>query len=158
MSASGYLSDVNNDYSKYVGTDAYKVVNTPEELVEALLLARLDYETKVTEHDEGYIVRNNVRKMKLIGKCYCQRIIFEKSDGTYTKIPDDTPFSDESYTTAMVYYEDSPLVSAKYVQTLKKEQTVHVIEIASDLNLGYNLISEDAKKVVLYLTILRKKC
>lgn len=91
-------------------------------------------------------------------KCYCQRIIFEKSDGTYTKIPDDTPFSDESYTTAMVYYEDSPLVSAKYVQTLKKEQTVHVIEIASDLNLGYNLISEDAKKVVLYLTILRKKC
>lgn len=62
MSASGYLSDVNNDYSKYVGTDAYKVVNTPEELVEALLLARLDYETKVTEHDEGYIVRNNVRK------------------------------------------------------------------------------------------------
>lgn len=36
MSASGYLSDVNNDYSKYVGTDAYKVVNTPEELVEAL--------------------------------------------------------------------------------------------------------------------------
>lgn len=51
-----------------MGTDAYKVVNTPEELVEALLLARLDYETKVTEHDEGYIVRNNVRKMKLIGK------------------------------------------------------------------------------------------
>lgn len=81
----------------------------------------------------------------------------KKSDGTYTKIPDDTPFSDESYTTAMVYYEDSPLVSAKYVQTLKKEQTVHVIEIASDLNLGYNLISEDAKKSGLVSNYIKEK-
>lgn len=158
MSASGYLSDVNNDYSKYVGTDAYKVVNTPEELVEALLLARLDYETKVTEHDEGYIVRNNVRKNETNWKnAIAKGLYLKKSDGTYTKIPDDTPLSDESYTTAMVYYEDSPLVSAKYVQTLKKEQTVHVIEIASDLNLGYNLISEEAKKSGLVSNYIKEK-
>lgn len=146
MSVGGYLQDVNNDYSKYVGTEAYKVVNTADELLAALKLARTEYTTTVTEHGQGYIIRNNVRANETNWQRAIDKGLYLKNeDGTYTKIPNDVPFSDPTYTATMVYYEDSPVVSAKYEQELVSKQTVHVIEIAQDINLGYNVLSDEAK-------------
>lgn len=157
LSVGGYLLDVNNDYSKYVGTDAYKVVNTPLELLEALKLARTNYKTSITEHEEGYVVRNNVRKNETNwNNALAKGLYLKNVDGSFTKIPTDTPFTDESYTANMVYYEDSPYVNAKYSQELLEEQKVHVIEIASDLNLGYNLMTDDAIKTGLVSNFIKE--
>ncbi len=149
LSAGGYVDNDMNDYTKYIGTDAYKEVTNATELLEALKAARLDYEAKIDEItvDAGYVVRNNVRKNETNWvRAITKGLYLKNSDGTYTKIPEDTPFSDPTYTATMVYYEDSPYSQCKFSQTLKSEGTVHVIEIKNDINLGYLTLDDVAKK------------
>lgn len=85
LSVQGYASLIKSDFAQYVGTDAYKVVTTEDEFIDALNNARYDYET-----------------------------IWDENTNSYT-------------------------------QNLIKEGTVHVIEIANDLNLGYYKLSNEAK-------------
>ena len=81
----GYASFGIGEFSSYVGTDYYRVVNNEDEFINALYDARYDYET-----------------------------IWDEETSTYS-------------------------------QTLNKEGKVRVIEIASDLNLGYYKLSDEAK-------------
>ena len=85
LSVQGYASLIKSDFAQYIGTDAYKVVTTEDEFIDALNNARYDYET-----------------------------IWDETTNSYT-------------------------------QNLIKEGTVHVIEIANDLNLGYYKLSNEAK-------------
>lgn len=81
----GYASFGIGEFSSYVGTDYYRVVNNEDEFINALFDARYDYET-----------------------------IWDEETSTYSQI-------------------------------LNKEGKVRVIEITSDLNLGYYKLSESAK-------------
>lgn len=159
LSASGYISDIDNDYSKYIGTDAYRKVNTADDFIKALYDARLDYSSSMIEkYGEAYVVRNNVRKNETNWiSAITKGLYLKNSDGTYTKIPSDTSFTDETYNATMVYYEDSPYIECSYSQTLNKEGSVHVIEITSDINLGYNLIKEDALSLGIVSNFIKDK-
>lgn len=148
LSAGGYVDGDMNDYNKYIGTEAYKEVTNATELLEALKAARLDYSAKIDEItvDAGYVVRNNVRKNETNWqRAITKGLYLKNSDGTFTKIPDDTPFSDPNYTATMVYYEDSPYSQCKFSQTLNQDSTVHVIEVKNDINLGYLKLDDAAK-------------
>lgn len=85
LDAGGFLDNKITDFNQYVGTEAYRVVTTPEELATALMDAKYKY-------------TNN--------------------------------------------WNDS---TNSVDQVLEKEGAVHVIEIANDLNLGFNVISSNAK-------------
>ncbi len=131
--AGGYLSDSLIDFSKYQGTDAYVEVTTPTELFNALMDAKIEYSSEITEKlENNYVVRNNVRKNETNWeKALKKGLYLKKSDGTFEKIPEDTPWdqNDTNYTSTMVYYEDSPYDEVKFTQNLTKESKVHVIEI-----------------------------
>jgi len=145
---SGFTQAKMPDYSVYEGTDAYVKVSTAEELINALVNARIDYTSSVKEivEDAGKIVRNNVRKNETNWKnAITKGLYLKNSDGTYTKIPEDTPFDDTSYTAAMTYYEDSPASKVSITQTLNKDATVHVIELTADIDLGYYNLSNEIK-------------
>lgn len=146
LSASGYINDIDNDFSKYVDTDAYRKVSTAEELIEALYDAKNEYSASIKEkYGEAYVVRNNVRKNETNWiSAITKGLYLKETEGTYTKIPSDTPFSDSAYTSTMVYYEDSPYINCSYEQTLINDSKVHVIEIVSDINLGYKLMTDNA--------------
>lgn len=145
LSASGYINDIDNDFSKYLGTDAYRKVSSAEELIEALYDARIEYSSNIKEkYGEAYVVRNNVRKNETNWiSAITKGLYLKEIDGTYTKIPSDTPFSDSTYTSTMVYYEDSPYINCSYEQTLINDSKVHVIEITSDINLGYKMMTDN---------------
>ena len=84
LNLGGYASEV-GDFAQYVGTEAYRVVSTPEEFLTAIKDAKYDYKN--------------------------------------------------------TYNEETNTIE----QTLNKEGSVHVIEIANDLDLGYYKLSEEAK-------------
>lgn len=90
LSADGYVRDKIGDFSKYVGTSAYRVVTTPSELLSAIVDAKCHYKN-----------------------------VWDEDTKTYTQVAADG-------------YSDDQI-----------EGAVHVIEIANDLNLGYNHIKND---------------
>lgn len=90
LSADGYVRDKIGDFSVYENTDAYRVVTTADELVQAIVDAKYHYTN-----------------------------VWDDETGTYTQAPA------AGYETA--------------------EGSVHVIEIANDLNLGYLTLSAAAK-------------
>lgn len=148
--ASGYISNDLDDFSKYQGTDAYVEVTTPTELFNALMDAKIEYTSEITEKlENNYVVRNNVRKNETNWTRALTKGLYLKNGDSFEKIPEDTPWdpNDTNYTSAMVYYEDSPYDEVKFSQTLTKESKVHVIEIKNDLNLGYNKLSSDDKSI-----------
>lgn len=146
--AGGYVSDL-GDFDKYVGTAAYVEVTTPTELFNALVSARTTYASSITRTiTQSYVVRNNVRKNETNWKNALNKGLYLKNeDGTYTKIDVNTPFSDETYTASMTYYEDSPYDEVEYSQTLTSSGSVHVIEIKNDLNLGYFKLTDADKEI-----------
>ena len=136
-----------SDYSSYENTDSYKRVTTAKEFLDALQEAKFEYTTVpyAIVGDSDYVIRNNVRKNEANWKSAITKGLYLKeADGTYTQIPSDTPWNenDEVYTKDLKYYEDSPYTQVSIKQTLTKEGTVRVIEIAADLDLGYNLIKD----------------
>lgn len=145
--AQGYISDDLGDFKEYVNTSAYVEVSTPTELFNALMNAKTSYSATITEAlENNYVVRNNCRKNETNWtRAITKGLYIKNEDGTFTKIPEDTPWSDTTYTASMTYYEDSPYDSVTYTQTLNSEGSVHVIEIKNDLNLGYNLLSDTDK-------------
>ena len=136
--------DLVKDYSKYKNTNSYAKVTNVEELLTALYSARTKYTNVLGEITEpaGYIVRNNVRKNETNWTSAITKGLYLKDGDNYNKIPADTPFSDTTYTADMTYYEDSPLSKVSYTQTVTEAATVKVIEIAADLDLGYNRVME----------------
>lgn len=96
LSADGYVRDKIGDFSKYVGTSAYRVVTTPSELLSAIADAKYHYKN-----------------------------VWDEATKTYTQVAADG-------------YTESEI-----------EGTVHVIEIANDLNMGYNLIKNDPNNAVI---------
>ena len=144
-------SDYNStilDYTSYENTDSYKVVTTPKEFLDALYQAKFEYTNTVVSVNEndGYVVRNNTRKNATNWNAAITKGLYIKNpeDGTYVKIPSDTPYDpdDTKYTASMTYYEDSPYSTVSINQTTTKQGSVRVIEIANDLDLGYNLIKD----------------
>ncbi len=93
LSADGFVNGVDFDFSEYVGTDAYRVVTTVDELVSAI-------------EDAKYHYKNN----------------WDEASGTYTQTPADG-YTQENF-----------------------KGKVHIIEIANDLDLGYNKLSAAAKE------------
>ncbi len=138
------------DYTSYENTSSYKKVTTPKEFLDALYDAKFEYTTTVTADVEdygipAYIVRNNVRKNETNWKSAITKGLYLKNDdGSYTKIPSDVPYdqNDATYTASMTYYEDSPYARVSIEQSVTKEGNIRVIEIANDLDLGYNLIKD----------------
>lgn len=147
--AFGYISDELLDFSKYEGTDAYVEVTTPTEFFQALMDSKIEYTGEITEKlENNYVVRNNVRKNETNwNRAITKGLYLKKGDGTFEKIPEDAPWdpNDTTYTSTMVYYEDSPHDEVKFTQELVKEGKVHVIEIKNDLNLGYNKLTTEDK-------------
>lgn len=139
------LNYLPEDYKQYLNTSAYVTVNNEKDFLDALYNAKTTYTnnfTEITEND-GYVVRNNVRKNATNWtNAITKGLYLKNDDGSYTKIPSDIPFdsNDITYTASLTYYEDSPYSKVSYTQELVKEATVKVIEIASDLDLGYNKI------------------
>ncbi len=147
---SGYVKSKMPDFSVYEGTEAYVKVSNAEELLQALVDARIDYTSEYNEvvEEGGKIVRNNVRKNSTNWQRAIEKGLYLKNDdGTYTKIPNDVPFDPEDtiYTASMVYYEDSPAAKVSIKQTLNKEAKIHVIELTSNIDLGYYNLSKTAK-------------
>ena len=89
LSADGYVKGKISDFSVYENTDAYRVVTTADELLQAIVDAKYHYKT-----------------------------VWDDKTDTYTQVPADG-YTEENF-----------------------EGTVHVIEIANDLNLGYKLLSK----------------
>ena len=105
-----------------------------------------NYTNEMEYYKVGYVVRNNTRKNEGNWQNALNKGLFLKnSDGTFTKIPVDTPFTDPNYTASMTYYEESPYIKVEYTQQLISPGSVHVIEIMNDLELGWNKLSEAAK-------------
>ena len=133
------------EYKKYENTEAYVKVTNEKEFLEALNNAKTLYTNNLVEitENDGYIVRNNVRKnASNWTNAITKGLYLKNADDTYTKIPSDIPFdaNDTTYTASLTYYEDSPFSKVSYNQDLSKASTIKVIEIASDLDLGYNKI------------------
>lgn len=149
--ALGFIDDSMPDFTAYLNTDAYVSVSTPSELFEALMAAKNDYTSEVTNALENtYIVRKNVRKNETNWTNALNKGLYLKNaDGTFTKIDPSTPWdaNDTTYTSTMTYYEDSPLDEVIYSQSLIKEGSVHVIEIKNDLDLGYKKLTSDDKSL-----------
>lgn len=147
FNAGGFVEGKFDDFSKYENTSSYVKVSTADELINALSNAKLEYSTTITSVDEAdKIVRQNVRKNETNWiNAITKGLYLKKSDGSYFKIPEDTPYSDTTYTVDMTYYEDSNYADVTFTQTLTKESTVHVIEIENDIDLGYKLLSDTAK-------------
>ncbi len=134
------------EYTALEGTNAYIKVTTAKEFLDALKAAQYDYTNDIidiTEND-GYVIRENVRKEKNWPIALAKGLYLKNDDGTYTKIPSDIPWdpNDTTYTSSMTYYEDAPTSTVSYNQTLNQESPVKVIEIAADLDLGYNKIKD----------------
>lgn len=143
----GVVKDFVTDFTQYENTSSYVKVSTAKEFLDALENAKTQYTNvfKSITTNDGYIVRNNVRKNQSNWVSAITKGLYLKNDdGTYTKIPSDTPWvdGDTTYTASMTYYEDSPYSTVEYEQTLTKASTVHVIEITADLDLGYNKIKD----------------
>lgn len=147
----GYISANGGmiDFTKYKDTIAHVKVSNADELIEALSQARVDYSSTITKQLEySYMIRKNVRKNETNWKRAIEKGLYLKNaDGTYTKIPSDTPWveNDPKYTSTMVYYEDSAYPDVLYEQELNKASRVHIIEITGDIDLAYNKISSDIK-------------
>ncbi len=92
LNKDGYAKDLVGDFEKYVNTDAYRVVKTPLELVEAIEDAKYHYQN-----------------------------VWNNETNTYTQEPAEG-------------YDEQTMLG-----------TVHVIEIAADMNLGYYVLSDDVK-------------
>ncbi len=141
----GFIEDTTGDFTKYENTDAYVKVTSASELLAAITNAQYDYTNVLGEmlENRGYVVRNNVRKNESNWKnALAKGLYLKNDDGTYYKIPADTPFSDTSYTASMTYYEDSNHSRVSYTQTLNQAGSVHVIEIMNDIELGWDKLSE----------------
>ncbi|MGM9971990.1 MAG: hypothetical protein ACI35W_06240 [Anaeroplasmataceae bacterium] len=145
----GYIGSNLPDFSQYLGTDYYVKVNTADELIKALYDARVDYTTTMTKQLEfDYMVRNNVRKNETNWiRAITKGLYLKNEDGTYTKIPEDTPWdaNDPVYTADLTYYEDSAYPDVEWTQTLNSPSKVHVIEICDDIDLGYKKLSTETK-------------
>ncbi len=135
-----------SDFSKYNTNDSYKVVSTPKEFLDALYEARYTYTTNLSSviESDGYVVRNNVRKNETNWVNAITKGLYLKEDDEYVKIPEDTPWdeNDTKYTKTTTYYEDSPYSKVSSSQSLEKEGKIRVIEINSNLDLGYNKIKD----------------
>ncbi len=144
ISNTGYLDSSTGNFYQYEGTDSYVIVHNSYELLNAIIEAKWDYETNLEEIIElkDLVERKNVRKNETNWNNAINKGLYIKNeDGTWFKIPSDTPFSDTSYTADMTYYEDSPYSIVSYSQTLNEEGKIHVIEIANDIDLGWNKLS-----------------
>jgi len=134
------------EYTSLEGTNAYIKVTTPKEFLDALKLAQYDYTNTLTEitENEGYVIRDNVRKNATNWtNAITKGLYIKNNDNTYTKIPANEPFENtDSQYLADVYYEDAPTSTVSYTQQLNQESPVKVIEIAADLDLGYNKIKD----------------
>ncbi len=135
-----------DDYKQYENTSAYVKVTNEKEFLDALYNARTTYTntmTGITEND-GYIVRNNVRKNEANWKSAITKGLYLKEGNNYVQIDPNTAWDpdDTTYTKDMTYYEDSPYSKVTYTQELTKASEIKVIEIAADLDLGYNKIKD----------------
>ncbi len=138
------------DYSSYESTSAYKIVRTPKEFLDAIYDAKFEYTNTITgdvniEGEDSYVVRNNVRKNASNWTSAITKGLYLKNpDDSFTKIPSDIPYDpeDTNYTASMTYYEDSPYAKVSIRQEVTKPGEIRVIEIANDLDLGYNLIKD----------------
>ncbi len=134
------------EYKALEGTNAYVKVSTPAELFAALKSAQYDYTNTLTgiTVNDGYVVRNNVRKNATNWTNAITKglYIYDDENDEYIKIPSDESFENTSSQYLKdTYYEDSPYSTVTYTQTLNNAPSIKVIEIANDMDLGYNLIS-----------------
>lgn len=148
LSKTGYLDDTTGDFTQYLNTSAYVQVTNASELLTALKNAKYDYTSTVVEvlENKGYVVRSSVDNKKNWDIAVTKGLFVKNEDGTYTKIPEGTEF-DTVYPKEGTYYEDSPYSPVSFTQTLNKEGTVHVIEIMNDIELGWNVLSSEAKAI-----------
>ena len=151
ISLNGYLDDTTGNYDKYLNTNAYVQVTNAYEFLTALKNAKYDYTSTATAvlENKGYVVRNNVRKggETRWADAIKKGLYIKNEDDSFTKILEGTLLTDPNYTDDMIYYEDSPYSPVSFTQTLNKAGTVHVIEIMNDINLGWNVLSTEAKNV-----------
>ena len=132
-------------FGQFENSYKYRKVSTEKEFLDAIYDSKNIYTNELinTYDNDGYVVRNNVRKNETNwNSAITKGLYLLDDDGNYNKIPENTPFDpeDTTYTASMTYYEDSPYTKVNYSQKLTKEATVNVIEITEDLDLGYNLI------------------
>lgn len=134
------------EYKQYENTAAYVKVTTAKEFFQAIEKAKSNYSTDITgvTKSEGYktIAATTVRNSEANWIKFITKGLYLKEGNNYVKIDPNTPWDpdDTTYTKDLTYYEDSPYSAVSYSQTLTTPGTVKVIEIANDLDLGYNKI------------------
>ena len=137
-----------DEYKQYENTSAYVKVTNAKQFLDAIYDAKYTYTTTQTgvTKSEGYkvIAATTVRKNETNWLKFVTKGLYLEHDGEYEQIPTNTPWdpNDSTYTTSLTYYEDIEYSTASYTQTLTKPGTVKVIEIAADLDLGYNKIKD----------------
>lgn len=139
---------------EYLGdSTAYVQVTNATELFNAIKNAKWDYTTTLTDvvETKGYeevsnVTANATNWNKQVGL----GIYIKNDDGSYTKVPDGTPYDPNStiYTKTRKYYHAfSNYDVVDYSQTLNKKGTVHVIEIMNDLELGWKKLSSSEQQI-----------
>ncbi|MBQ6783513.1 MAG: hypothetical protein IJP63_05880 [Acholeplasmatales bacterium] len=135
-----------DEYKQYENTTSYIKVTTEKEFLDALYATQNVYTNNVTgiKENDGYVVRNNVRKNESNWVNAITKGLYLKDGDNYVQIDPNTPWDpdDTNYTASMTYYEDSPYTTLNYTQTVNTRSEVKVIEIAADLDLGYNKIKD----------------
>ena len=126
----GYAQGHIADFSQYEGTSAYTKVTTADELINALLAAQNEYESNFIYDDLTALKEANISEY--------EALMEERAASPSGKSSNETRRLELE---AIVNGYNGHLE-----QKLTKPQTVHVIEIAEDINLGYNVLSSKAKE------------
>ena len=138
--AFGYVDGKIQDFSEYVGTEAYREVSTAKELLQAIIDSKYEYTNAFV-----YEPRNDA-EIAIAERLY-ELDAKNKAEGL-TK--------DEKTERSSLEAEALKLEIPGFVeQTLTKAGTVKVIEIKNDINMGYKLLQAECPDL---LTIVDDFC
>ncbi|MBQ7641530.1 MAG: hypothetical protein IJS83_03595 [Acholeplasmatales bacterium] len=130
----GFVKDKIIDFSTYQNSPAYVQVSTADELIAAINNAKSEYETNWTYDTLTQEQQNKVTDYEGLMEKRAQY--------------GDAGLTSEEKTRRITLENEIMTYTGSFTQNLIKEQSVHVIEITSDLNLGYNKLSSASKALV----------
>ena len=161
---SGYVTGKISDFSQYENTTAYVKVYNADQLIQALENARLDYTSNYVLHTSTTLTAEEESALATLLSAREQLIADNKTtltsiSGNYTEdqlVLDLNELNDNRNNNTSTWKNENPFrmsleayvnhyVETTLDQTLNSGQTVHVIEIMNDIDLGYYKLSATAK-------------
>ncbi|MBQ9900754.1 MAG: InlB B-repeat-containing protein, partial [Acholeplasmatales bacterium] len=161
---SGYVTGKIGDFSQYENTSAYVKVYNADQLIKALENARLDYTSNYVLHTSTTLTAEEESALATLLSAREQLIADNKTTltaitGNYTEeqlVQDLNELNTNRNNNNSTWKNENPFrmtledyvnryVETTITQTLNNTQSVHVIEIMSDIDLGYYKLSATAK-------------